>query len=87
MAVKQETIDKYLGKVFKTNNCGDVEVIEVLDRSKLKVKFLNTGNIRVYDKVSVARKEMRDIEFYIGGTQEHGRICESSGCNQDIQNG
>ena len=64
MAVKQETIDKYLGKVFPSNNYGDVEVIEVLEGSKLKVKFLNTGNIRIYDKVSVTRKEMRDVEAF-----------------------
>lgn len=64
MAVKQETIDKYLGKVFPSNNYGDVEVIEVLEGSKLKVKFLNTGNIRVYDTVSVTRKEMRDVEAF-----------------------
>lgn len=73
MAVKQETIDKYLGKVFKTNKCGDVEVIDMLDRGKLKVKFLNTGNIRVYDKASVTRQEMRDVEafpVYTTGVQD-----------------
>lgn len=73
MAVKQETIDKYVGKVFKTNKCGDVEVIDVLDRGKLKVRFLNTGNIRVYDTVSVTRQEMRDIEafpVYTTGVQD-----------------
>ena len=43
--VKQSTIDKYLGKVFKTNNCGDVVVIEVLERSYCLVKFLKTGNL------------------------------------------
>lgn len=64
MAVKQETIDKYVGKVFPSNNCGDVEVIEALDKGKLKVKFLNTGNVRVYDKASVVRQEMRDVEAF-----------------------
>ena len=43
MAVKQETIDKYVGKVFKTNKCGDVEVLEYINSSKVLVKFIKCG--------------------------------------------
>ena len=37
-----EVKEKYEGAVFKTNNYGDVEVVEYLDSYNITVKFLKT---------------------------------------------
>ena len=60
MAVKQETIDKYLGKVFKTNTCDDVEVIEVLECSHCLIKFLDTGNLMEVANVCLINGKIKD---------------------------
>lgn len=64
MAVKQETIDKYVGKVFKTNKCGDVDVIEVLDKGKFTVKFINSGNTKTCSQSMLISGNIRDTEEY-----------------------
>ena len=64
MAVKQETIDKYVGKVFKTNKCGDVEVIDVLDKGKFTVKFINSGNTKTCSQSTLISGNIRDTEEY-----------------------
>lgn len=66
--VKQSTIDKYLGKVFKTNNWGDVVVIEVLERSYCLVKFLKTGNL-----MEVANKCLLN-----GKIKDNGTTCRKT---------
>lgn len=33
-----------IGKTFKTNNCGDVELLKYESHNKVLVKFINTGN-------------------------------------------
>ena len=60
MAVSQKTIDKYVGKVFKTNNCGDVEVIEVLERSHCLIKFLDTGNLMEVSNRCLLKGSIKD---------------------------
>ena len=72
-SVRQSTIDKYLGKVFPSNNYGNVEVIEVLGGGKFKVKFLNTGNERIFCRASITKGEMRDVAespVYTTGIQD-----------------
>lgn len=66
--VKQSTIDKYLGKVFKTNNWGDVVVIEVLECGYCLVKFLKTGNL-----MEVANKCLLN-----GKIKDNGTTCRKT---------
>ena len=39
--------EEYVGKVFKTNKCGDVLVVEYKNHKNVKVRFLNTGTERI----------------------------------------
>ena len=43
MAVKQETIDKYVGKVFDSKRFGKVVVTKYVNAKEVHIKFLNTG--------------------------------------------
>ena len=43
MAVKQETIDKYVGKVFDSRNYGKFTVLTYNDINDVRIKFLDTG--------------------------------------------
>ena len=38
--------ENYEGKVFSTNNFGDIEVIEYTDSKKVLIKFVRTGNTK-----------------------------------------
>lgn len=62
MAVKQSTIDKYVGKIFPSTYDGDMEIIEVLGAGKCKVKFLNNDNVKETQIKSVTDGEVRDLE-------------------------
>lgn len=62
MAVKQSTIDKYVGKIFPSAYDGDMEIIEVLGAGKCKVKFLNNDNVKETWIKSVTDGEVRDLE-------------------------
>ena len=47
--VHKRTLDakeKYEGAVFKTNNYGDVEIVEYINSSKVKIRFINTNHIK-----------------------------------------
>ena len=37
---------EYEGSVFKTNNYGDVEIVEYINSSKVKIRFINTNHIK-----------------------------------------
>ena len=64
MSVKQETIDKYVGKVFKTNKCGDVEVLEVLGGGKFVVKFITSGSLKTCNQNRLISGNVRDTKEY-----------------------
>ena len=47
--VHKRTLDakeKYEGAVFKTNNYGDVEIVDYINSSKVKIRFINTNHIK-----------------------------------------
>ena len=56
---------EYEGKVFKTNNYGNVEVVEYLGSNNITVKFLNTGNVRKTATSELRRGEIRDNEAFL----------------------
>ena len=56
---------KYEGKVFKTNNYGDVEVVEYLDSHNITVKFLNTGSIKLTTTYALTTGILKDPEVHI----------------------
>ena len=57
---RQEALDRYLNKTFKTNNSGNVTVIEYHNSTKILVKFLDTGNTRFVRATDLNKGEIRD---------------------------
>lgn len=55
---------EYEGSVFKTNNYGDVVVLEYNNVSDVIIKFLNTGNIRKTATSELRKGEIRDNEAF-----------------------
>ena len=55
---------EYEGSVFKTNNYGDVVVLEYNNVSDVTIKFLNTGNIRKTATSELRKGEIRDNEAF-----------------------
>ena len=51
---------EYEGSMFKTNNYGDVVVLEYNNASDVTIKFLNTGNIRKTATSELRNGEIRD---------------------------
>ena len=61
---------EYEGKVFKTNNYGNVEVIEYLDSYNITVKFLNTGSVKTTTSSALKTGILKDSEVH--DTHKHG---------------
>lgn len=55
---------EYEGSVFKTNNYGDVVVLEYINYRDVTVKFLNTGNVRKTATSEIRKGEIRDNEAF-----------------------
>ena len=55
---------EYEGGVFKTNNYGDVVVLEYKNARDITIKFLNTGNIRKTATSELKKGEIRDNEAF-----------------------
>ena len=55
---------EYEGKVFKTNNYGDVVVLEYNNTRDVTIKFLNTGNIHKTGTTEIKKGEIRDNEAF-----------------------
>ncbi|USL89447.1 HNH endonuclease [Bacillus phage vB_BceH_LY2] len=61
--------DKYIGKIYTSNNFGDVEILSLHEKrvteggSKLyyTVKFIDTGNIGVFERGNILRGRIRDV--------------------------
>ena len=54
---------EYEGKVFNTNNYGDVVVLQYTNTRDVTVKFINTGNIRKVGISDLKKGEVRDNEL------------------------
>ena len=57
--LKYTTVDK-LGKIYKTNKSGDVEVIEIVSTSKVVVKFLNTQHTKLTSMSNLVHGGIKD---------------------------
>lgn len=55
---------EYEGSVFKTNNYGDVVVLEYNNAIDVTIKFLNTGNVRKTATSELKKGEIRDNEAF-----------------------
>ena len=53
----------YVGKTFKTNNCGDVVVLEYINARNVVVKFLNTSAIVTCHSSALREGAVRDREL------------------------
>lgn len=60
----QKAKEKYEGKVFKTNNYGDVVVLEYNSTRDVIIKFINTGNVRKTAMSELRKGEIRDNEAF-----------------------
>ena len=54
---------EYEGKVFKTNNYGNVVVLQYTNTRDVTVKFINTGNTRKVGISELKKGEVRDNEL------------------------
>ena len=54
---------EYEGRVFNTNNYGDVVVLQYTNTRDVTVKFINTGNIRKVGMSELKKGEVRDNEL------------------------
>lgn len=55
----QEVTDE-IGRVYRTNNCGDVVVLEYVTSKRITVKFLETGNQYVTQKHQIEKGLIKD---------------------------
>lgn len=55
---------KYEGKVFSTNNYGDVEVLEYINSRCISIRFFDSGNNRITGISELMKGEIRDNEAY-----------------------
>lgn len=60
MAIKQSTIDKYVGKVFPSNRFGDVKILEYKNSKQVVIMFLNTGYVAEESMGAVRSGYIRD---------------------------
>lgn len=58
--LKKSSKCKYLGNVYSSNNYGDYIVEAAIGVDKIRIKFLNTGNIQEIFRVQVRTKSVRD---------------------------
>lgn len=58
-----------VGETYKTNNCGDLVVIEQLPKRKFKVKFINTGFERITDKYCILKGAVGDSSIIVSGVK------------------
>lgn len=84
-------IDKYIGKVYKSNNFGDVKVVR-LSHKKAKhkyyeIEFINTGNIGIYYLGDIKRGKVRDVELdrFIPRVSGVGYVGNLNGSTSDKQ--
>lgn len=50
----------YVGKIFKTNNCGNAEITSYISSSEVYVKFINTGTIVKCTLQNLKNGQVRD---------------------------
>ena len=55
--------ENYEGKVFSTNNFGDIEVIEYTDSKKVLIKFVRTGNTKYATMGNIKKGVVCDNEL------------------------
>ena len=55
--------EKYEGKVFKTNNYGDVVVLEYISSRDITIRFINTSNVRKVFLPQLKSGKIRDNEL------------------------
>ena len=55
---------EYEGVIFKTNNYGDVVVLDYYNARDVTIKFLNTGNVRKTATSELRKGEIRDNEAF-----------------------
>lgn len=60
----QKAKEKYEGEVFKTNNYGNVEVVEYLDSYHITVKFLNTSSVTITTASALKTGILKDPEIH-----------------------
>jgi len=54
--------EKYEGRVFNTNNYGDVVVLEYINREKVRIKFLDTGHERWAWMNDIKKGNIKDMD-------------------------
>ena len=57
---------EYEGKVYPTNRCGDVVVVEYIASNRVLIRFLNTNNERFVGISELKKGEVRDNDTYFG---------------------
>jgi 5-methylcytosine-specific restriction endonuclease McrA len=74
---KEQTRQETLGKIFKTNFYGDVEVVEYGGNRDIVIKFINTGYSQKVQLDALRKGLIHDLQYkadWIDAHKENGRI-------------
>ena len=50
-----------VGKICKSNNCGDFKIIDAVNSAKVEVRFINTGYQTVYELGNIRKGHVKDL--------------------------
>ncbi len=54
------------GNIYKTNFCGDIQIVSAKNNKKVVIKFMNTGNIKTTQKHQIEKGLVKDIRLVYG---------------------
>lgn len=80
---KTKAKNQYEGCVFSTKSYGDVVVVEYLNSTNIKVKFINTGNTEIVRATNLKRGLIKDhhTPFVLGvGVVGNSKTISKDGC-------
>lgn len=60
----KKNTDMYTGVVYESNNYGSVEVLEYVNKTRVKIRYLNTGNISYEDSRKIRTGQIKDASVY-----------------------
>lgn len=64
---KIQKVTNEVGKIYKTNNYGDIEVIRYGGRYRVLIKFLSTGNVKEVQKHNIELGTIADVVGLVHG--------------------
>ena len=67
MQAKIQEVTSDVGKVYKTNSSGNVEVLDYINNTRMLIRFIETGNIKEVQKHNLALGYVSDLPKLVHG--------------------